>query len=50
MGEQKITEKEKKKSFFARMIDKLDKGLEQKAKKSSCCGGSSDKAKGSSCC
>lgn len=26
-----------KKSFFSKMIDKLDKKLEKKAKKTSCC-------------
>lgn len=38
----------KKKGFFGKMIEKLDKKMEEKAKKSSCCG--SDKDKGSSCC
>ncbi len=42
------TKDKKKKGFFGRIMDKLDKKLEEKSKKSSCCG--SDKDKGSSCC
>ena len=38
-----------KKSFVAKILDKLDKKMEEKSKKSSCCG-SSDKDKSSSCC
>ncbi len=48
MEEQKKVKDEKKKGFFGRMMDKLDKKLEEKSKKTSCCG--SDKDKGSSCC
>jgi len=39
----------KKKSFISRLIDKLDKKMEEKAKKTPCCD-SSAKKKGSSCC
>lgn len=39
--------KDKKKGFFGRMFEKLDKKMEDKAKKSPCCGGGD---KGSSCC
>jgi hypothetical protein len=40
---------EKKKGFFARLVEKLDKKLEAKAKKTgSCCG--SEKDNGNSCC
>jgi hypothetical protein len=39
---------EKKKGFLAKLIDRLDKKLEDKAKKSNCC--SSGKSKGGSCC
>jgi hypothetical protein len=38
-----------KKGFFARLIDKWDKRLEEKAK-CSCCGGGPDKDKGKTCC
>jgi hypothetical protein len=38
---------EKKKGFWARLIEKLDKSMEDKAKKAPCCSGSK---KGSSCC
>lgn len=47
--EEKNTGKEKK-GFFSRLVEKLDRKLEDKAKKSSCCGSESDKNKGSSCC
>jgi hypothetical protein len=40
----------KKKGFFGKIMDKLDKKLAEKASKSSCCSGGSDKDKGSSCC
>lgn len=46
MGKQKT--EGKKKGFFERIMAGLDKKLEEKAKKESCCG--SDKGKGSSCC
>lgn len=39
---------EKKKSFLGRLIENLDKQMEEKAQKTSCCG--SNKKKGSSCC
>jgi len=38
-----------KKGFFSRMLDKLDKQFEKKAKEIKCCGGA-DKGKGKSCC
>lgn len=37
---------EKKKKFFARLIEKLDKKMEEKAKEKPCC----SKEKGKSCC
>jgi len=40
---------EKKKGFFARLMEKLDKKMEQKAKDTPCCGRSDDN-QGSSCC
>jgi hypothetical protein len=43
-----VKQVEKKKGFFAKLIDRLDKKLEDKAKKSNCC--SSGKSKGGSCC
>ena len=47
---QKNEEKqEKKKGFGGKLVDKLDKKMEQKVQKTSCCGGSSDK-KASPCC
>ena len=39
----------KKKSFFARLFDKLDKKMKEKAKSESCCCKPSDKGD-SSCC
>ncbi len=38
------------KGLWGKIMEKLDKVLEQKAKKTSCCGNSPDKKKGSSCC
>jgi hypothetical protein len=49
MAETNATHKEVKKGFWTRLIDSLDKKMEEKAKKASCCA-SSDKNKGSSCC
>lgn len=43
------TKPEKKKGFFARLLEKLDKNLEEKSKKKTCCGSGPD-SKGSSCC
>ena len=40
---------EKKKSFFGKLIEKLDKKMEEKAKAKPCCDGK-DKGKGKSCC
>lgn len=48
MVEQKTNKENKKKGFFSSLIEKLDKKMEEKSKKSPCCG--SDKGKGSSCC
>jgi len=42
---------EKKKGFFGKLMEKLDKKMEEKAKNaSSCCGSGKEKDKGSSCC
>jgi len=38
------------KGFFSRILDRLDKKMEEKAKSSSCCCKSSDKSGGKSCC
>ncbi len=43
------SDKNKKKSFFARLMDKLDKKIEEKSQSTSCCG-SKAKDKGKSCC
>ncbi len=51
MTDQMNQEKENKKGFFARLIDKLDSKMEKVVEKKSCCGGGdSDEKKGSSCC
>ncbi|MFC1855465.1 hypothetical protein ACFL2A_02835 [Thermodesulfobacteriota bacterium] len=42
-------EKREKKGFISKIVDKLDKKLEDKAKKASCCD-RKDKKGGSSCC
>ena len=47
MSDKTKEKKNKKKGWFAGVLDKLDKKMEEKAKKSPCCGGDS---KGSSCC
>lgn len=44
---EKTGQKKEKKSFFSKLLDKLDKKMEEKAKESKCCGGS-DKDK--PCC
>lgn len=50
MADNKNNAKEtKKKSFFARMFEKLDKKMEEKAKSGSCCCKPSDKKDGSCC-
>ena len=41
-------EKEKKKGFLARLAEKLDRKMEEKAKETPCCG--KKPAKGKSCC
>ena len=40
---------EKKKNFFGRLIEKLDKKIEERAKEKPCCD-NKDKDKGKSCC
>jgi len=45
--EEKAPEKNKK-GIFGRLMEKLDKKLEEKSKKTPCCGPNKDK--GSSCC
>jgi len=49
MVEQIKQETEKKKSFWQRLMDKLDNKMEKKAKSSSCCGGSHKEKDSSSC-
>ncbi|MFH0984736.1 MAG: hypothetical protein V1882_04295 [Candidatus Omnitrophota bacterium] len=47
------SKKEKKKGFFAKLFEKIDKKLEDKAKKSGCCCAPSKDKKdsdGDSCC
>lgn len=49
MDKNKEAKKENKiKKFFGSLAAKLDKSLEEKSKKTPCCGG--DSSKGSSCC
>ncbi|MDP2654392.1 MAG: hypothetical protein Q8Q08_10230 [Candidatus Omnitrophota bacterium] len=49
MGQAQQEEKaEKKKGFLAKLMDKLDKKLEEKSKESSCCCGGKD-GKGGAC-
>ncbi|MFH1768941.1 MAG: hypothetical protein ABH858_07255 [Candidatus Omnitrophota bacterium] len=45
----KETEKSKKKGFFARLLDKLDKKMAEKAKSKPCCRGNDD-SKEKRCC
>ena len=45
----KINQNKVKKGFFARMIDKIDKKMQEKAKAESCCCGG-DKTDKKSCC
>ena len=42
-------QKQVKKGFFARIIDKLDKLMQEKTKSASCCGGKGNKGKNSCC-
>lgn len=50
MSEQnKSKDQKSNKGFWSQLLDKLDKKIEEKSKKSSCCG-PSNKEKGSSCC
>lgn len=44
IGQEKL-----KRGFFARLIDKLDKKMQEKAKSKSCCGGEAKPDK-KSCC
>ena len=41
---------EKKKGFLAKLIEKMDKKLEEKSKQKSCCCGTTGKKDGNSCC
>ena len=52
MGKDDNVKKEgKAKGFFARLAEKLDKKIQEKAKTgSSCCGSGSDKGANNSCC
>ena len=47
--EEEMNKPEKKKSFFGKLIEKLDKKMEEKTKTKPCCD-SKDKDKGKSCC
>ena len=47
--EEKVKEKQKK-GFFARLLDKLDKKMEEKAKSGSCCCKGDDSEGKKSCC
>jgi len=40
----------KKKGFFGKIVEKLDKKLEEKSRKAPCCSPGKDKEKGSACC
>lgn len=48
--EGKPEEKKSKKGFFTRLLDKLDKKIEEKAKSSSCCCKGNDNEGKNSCC
>jgi len=48
--EGKSEEQKPKKGFFARIFDKLDKKMEEKAKSGSCCGKGDDRKEKKSCC
>ncbi len=51
MNKKNEKEKKEKKGFISKIVDKLDKKLEDKAKKTTSCDCSdSDKKGGSSCC
>jgi hypothetical protein len=52
MSEKEQNQHGKKKGFLGKIMEALDKKMEEKAKKSPCCGGSDhpNKEKGSSCC
>ena len=44
-----MNKSKKKKSFIGKLIEKLDRRMEEKAKTKPCCG-SKDEDKGKSCC
>ena len=50
MTQETGVKQEKKKGFLGRLMEKLDKKMEEKSRKTSCCSGGLDKNKGSSCC
>ena len=45
----RVDQEKRRKGFFARMIDKMDKKMQEKAKAKSCCGGEDNPGK-KSCC
>jgi len=47
--EEEVNKPEKKKSFFGKLIEKLDKKMEERANAKPCCA-AKDKGKGKSCC
>ncbi len=49
MENKEVEKKEKKKGFFAKFFEKLDKKMEESVKKGSCCSKPKD-GDGSSCC
>jgi len=48
--ENKSEEIKSNKGFFAKLFDKLDKKMEEKAKSGSCCGKGDDRKEKKSCC
>ena len=46
---EKNDQKQIKRGFLARMIDKLDKKMQEKTKSGSCCSGKGNKGKNSCC-
>ena len=48
--EEKLEGKKSKKGFFARLLDKLDKKMEEKSKSGCCCGSNGAKGDKKSCC
>jgi len=49
-NEKQIKKARNKKSFIAKIMDKLDKKLEDRAKGAGCCCNNSNKDKGKPCC